>query len=109
MTFGIGDERTDLHPFPVCPPVRHPRPLRAHLPHARSLLMDRATLLQFEAHWGVEERPTRRDLQRLNAPERALYEELRDNRLRPNLRLEQERIGFGWVERAVAGLAGGPI
>lgn len=78
--------------------------LRAHLPHARSLLMDRATLLEFEAHWGVEERPTLRDLHRLDADERALYDELRDNRIRPNLRLEQERIGFGRVERTLAGL-----
>ena len=39
--------------------------------------------------------------------ERALYDELRDNRIRPNLRLEQERIGFGWVERAVAKLGSG--
>jgi hypothetical protein len=75
--------------------------LRARLPHARSLLMDRATLLEFEAHWGAEERPTLRDLHRLDADERALYDELRDNRIRPNLRLEQERIGFGWVKRAV--------
>ena len=81
--------------------------LRARLPHARSLLMDRATLLGFEAHWGVEERPTLRDLHRLDADERALYDELRDNRIRPNLRLEQERIGFGWVKRAVLELGVG--
>jgi hypothetical protein len=78
--------------------------LRAHLPHTQSLLMDRASLLAFEAHWGEEGRPTRRDLPRLNAAERALYDELRDNRIRPGLRLEQERIGFGWVERALAAL-----
>ena len=45
--------------------------LRAHLPHARSLLMDRATLLEFEVHWGVEDTPTQRDLIRLNDDERA--------------------------------------
>jgi hypothetical protein len=28
----------------------------------------------------------------------ALYDELRDNRIRNNLRLEQEMIGFGRVE-----------
>jgi len=28
--------------------------LRANLPHAQSLLMDRATLLAFEAQWGRE-------------------------------------------------------
>lgn len=78
--------------------------LRAHLPDAHSLMMDRATLLAFEAHWGTEERPTQRDLERLNMDERALYDDLRDNRIRPNLRLEQERIGFGWVRRALADL-----
>jgi hypothetical protein len=81
--------------------------LRTHLPQACSLLMDRATLLAFKAQWGVEEKPTRRDLTRLNREERALYDDLRDNRLRPNLRLEQERIGFGWVETALAALDSG--
>jgi hypothetical protein len=80
--------------------------LRAHLPRTRSILMDRATLFAFEAHWGVEEKPTRRDLPRLDAAERELYDALRDDRIRPGLRLEQERIGFGWVQRAVAGLGG---
>jgi hypothetical protein len=78
--------------------------LRRHLPHARSLLMDRATLLAFEAQWGVEEKQTRRDLMRLNAEEGALFNDLRDNRLSRNLRLEQERIGFGWVETTLAAL-----
>ena len=78
--------------------------LRGCLPQARSLLMDRATLLAFKAQWGMEEKPTRRDLPRLNTEEGALYDDLRDNRLRPNLRLEQERIGFGWVETALAAL-----
>ena len=82
--------------------------LRAHLPDARSIMMDRSTLLAFEAHWGVEQRPTRRDLERLNADERALYDDLRDNRIRPKLRLEQEHIGFGWVERALAELESMP-
>jgi hypothetical protein len=82
--------------------------LRGCLPHARSLLMDCATLLAFKAQWGVEENQTRRDLPRLNVEERALYDELRDNRLSPNLRLEQERIGFGWVETALAALDPSP-
>ena len=76
--------------------------LRSSLPHVRSLLMDRATLLAFEAQWGVEDKQTLRNLSRLNLEERTLYDDLRDNRLGPNLRLEQERIGFGWVETAVA-------
>ena len=78
--------------------------LRAHFPHTQSVLMDRATLLAFEAHWGEEARPTLRDLRRLNDEERALFDELRNDKIRPNLRLEQERIGFGWVERVLAAL-----
>jgi hypothetical protein len=49
--------------------------------------------------------PVCQRLPRLNAEEGALYDDLRDNRLRRNLRLEQERIGFGWVEAALAALA----
>ncbi len=76
--------------------------LRAHVPHARSLLMDRATLLTFEDQWGIEEMQTQRDLPRLDADECALYDDLRDNRIRSNLRLEQERIAFGWVENTLS-------
>jgi hypothetical protein len=36
-----------------------------------------------------------------------LYDDLRDNRLKLNLRLEQERIGFGWIEAALIALAAG--
>jgi hypothetical protein len=79
--------------------------LRAHFADVESFLMDRATLLAFATHWGEEDRQTLRDLPRLNAEEGALYDDLRDNRLRRNLRLEQERIGFGWVEVALAALA----
>lgn len=78
--------------------------LRTQLPHARSLLMDEATLLAHESHWGDEPQPELRDLSRLNAAELAVYNTLRDNRLRPRLRLEQERIGFGWVQAALAEL-----
>jgi hypothetical protein len=76
--------------------------LRAHVPHVRSLLMDRATLLAFEDQWGVEETQTQRDLPRLDTDECALYDDLRDNRIRSNLRLEQERIAFSWVEDALS-------
>jgi hypothetical protein len=73
--------------------------------HTESSLMDRATLLAFATHWGEEGRRTLRDLPRLNAEEGALYDDLRDNRLRRNLRIEQERIGFGWGEAALTALA----
>ena len=75
--------------------------LRAHFDHVESFLMDRDTLMAFESLWGIEERPIHRDLPRLTAEERALYDDLRDHRIGRNLRLEQERIGFGWVASAL--------
>ncbi|TFH85521.1 hypothetical protein EQG41_17075 [Billgrantia azerbaijanica] len=78
--------------------------LRASLPHARSLLMDRVTLMEHQPLWGQEPedkrytgRPTR-----LTAAEQALFEALHHDRLGERVRLEQERIAFGAVERAVA-------
>ena len=77
--------------------------LRGHFPHAQSLLMDRDTLIEHQAQWTPEPQPTQRDLPRLNPAERRLYDELRWRRLSDEpLRLEQERIAFGCVERAVA-------
>ncbi|MEF8731822.1 MAG: Wadjet anti-phage system protein JetD domain-containing protein [Candidatus Accumulibacter meliphilus] len=78
--------------------------LRAHFAHVDSFLMDRATLQAFATQWGEEDKQTLRDLPRLNEEERALYDDLRDNRLGKNLRLEQERIGFGWVEEVIDGI-----
>lgn len=73
--------------------------LRARFAHVESLLMDRATLLAHEALWGREDSPRPADVSRLTAEERSLYEDLRDHRIRPSLRLEQEHIGFGWLEK----------
>lgn len=76
--------------------------LRSRLGHAESFLMDRGTLMAFASLWGEEEKQTLRDMPRLNAVERALYDDLRDNRIRANLRLEQERIAFACVESALS-------
>lgn len=76
--------------------------LRSRFNHVESFLMDRATLLAFESQWGEEEKQTLRDLTGLKLEEKALYDDLRDNRIRKHLRLEQERIGFGWVESALS-------
>ena len=78
--------------------------LRAHFGHVESFLMDRSTLLAFKSLWGTEDSPIVRDLPRLSAEERVLYDDLRDNRIGRHLRLEQERIGFGWVEDVLARL-----
>jgi hypothetical protein len=78
--------------------------LRSLFEHVESFLMDRATLMAFGAQWGTEEKQVRHDLPRLTREEGELYDDLRDNRIRSNLRLEQERIGFTRVETALAGL-----
>lgn len=71
--------------------------LRGHFPHAASFLMDRETLFAHRLHWGEEPVPVRHDLSRLTMDEAAIYDELRSDRIQPRLRLEQERLGFGWL------------
>ena len=78
--------------------------LRAQLPHAQSFLMNIETLMAHAAHWGEEPQPLLRDLARLTNDERAVFDALRDNRLRARVRLEQERIGFGWVQQELSRL-----
>jgi hypothetical protein len=80
--------------------------LRATLPQARSFLMDRATL---EAHRSlcVEEPAEKRytgELFRLSFEEHALFEDLRHDRIGERIRLEQERVAYGWLSRALEGL-----
>ncbi|HET7866557.1 MAG TPA: DUF3322 domain-containing protein [Burkholderiaceae bacterium] len=77
--------------------------LRSVLPHAESVLMDRATLMAHRAQWVDEPEPVQRDLPRLTPAEQALYDELRWQRIEPRaLRLEQERLGFGWASATLA-------
>lgn len=79
--------------------------LRTWVPHARSLLMDMATLTAHEHHWGIEASPTQRDLPRLTPEERIAYDALRWQRLAPRaVRLEQERIGFSALEATLLAL-----
>jgi hypothetical protein len=76
--------------------------LRGHFPHVASFLMDRDTLLAHRLHWGEERDAVRHDLPRLTPDEAAVYDALRFDSLQPGLRLEQERIGYGWVRDALA-------
>lgn len=76
--------------------------LRSQFNHVESFLMDRTTLLAFKAQWGLEEKQTLRDLPNLTFDETIVYDDLRDNRMGKNLRLEQERIGFEWVISALS-------
>ena len=78
--------------------------LRAHLNHADSFLMDRATLYAHELFWGVKDCPLRVDLLRLTQEEQALYHSLRDNSIRQGIRLEQEHISFGWLNERLRNL-----
>lgn len=78
--------------------------LRGYFPGAASFLMDRETLLAHRLHWGEEPDPARHDLSRLMPEEMAVYDDLRFDRHQPRLRLEQERVGFGWLNERLAAL-----
>ena len=80
--------------------------LLGHLPHAEPLLMDRATLEAHRELWGEEPRSQRCEhpLERLPPEQAALYQGLLDDAWAPSLRLEQERIRYGWLEAALNGL-----
>jgi hypothetical protein len=80
--------------------------LRGCVDRVESFLMDRATLMAHENLWGEESDQVTHDLPRLTTPERALFDDLRDNRIRKGLRLEQERVGFRWVETALGDVLG---
>lgn len=80
--------------------------LRRHWKHTHSLLMDRDTLLAHQALWSEEPQDRRclHDLDALDDEERALYDDLRSDRLGERVRLEQERIGYNEVLEAVASI-----
>jgi hypothetical protein len=87
----------DTHGFAILNRLRH------HLPHARSILMDRATVLGHRDHWVIEPSPTAAALDRLDRAESALYADLISNAYAPSVRLEQEWVSFTAVEKAVVG------
>lgn len=78
--------------------------LRSKFAHVESILMDRETLMLHESVWGIENDQALHDLPLLTVEEKALFDDLRDNRIRKNLRLEQEFIRFGWIQNALAKL-----
>lgn len=81
--------------------------LRGHFPDARSLLMDRATLLAHRALWGDEPEPSTRKLERLTNDEQSLYNALGGELAEApgsSLRLEQERIPFSHLLAALNAL-----
>jgi hypothetical protein len=75
--------------------------LRVRLPAVTSLLMDRATLLAHESQWVTEANPVNDHLDHLHPDEAELYRDLVEGAYGANVRLEQERIRFSAVERAI--------
>lgn len=75
--------------------------LRAIFPTATSILMDLDTLLAHRKQWVCEPAPTSRNLECLNPEESALYRDLVEDRYGHHVRLEQERVRFGLVKRAL--------
>jgi hypothetical protein len=55
--------------------------------------------------WSREDTQYTSPLSRLTAAERAVYDHLRNNQLGPGVRLEQERVRFGDLERALRQLS----
>jgi Domain of unknown function (DUF4194)/Uncharacterized protein conserved in bacteria C-term(DUF2220) len=74
--------------------------LRRRFPHARSILMDRETLLAHRSQWVPEPTPTRAALDLLTPAEQNLYQALVTGAFGPAVRLEQERVNFAWLEQA---------
>ena len=76
--------------------------LRTHLPEVNSILMDRATLLAHRPHWTTEPNPTARQLEHLAPAEQSVYEDLIEDRFGMAVRLEQERVFFSSLRRALS-------
>ena len=85
----------DTHGFAILNRLRH------RFGNARSMLMDRATLLGHRGQWVTEPRPTAAVLDLLDAEEAEFYRDLVEGVFAPSVRLEQERIRFAAIERAL--------
>ncbi|QSQ14835.1 DUF3322 domain-containing protein [Myxococcus landrumensis] len=79
--------------------------LRAVHPHVRSMLMDHDVFQAHQANWSQEDSQHLGALTRLVAPEASLFEDLQHQRFGARLRLEQEHLGYRWVENALAHLS----
>jgi hypothetical protein len=75
--------------------------LRAKFPNVHSLLMNRDTLLAHRSLWGREEVPSRAALSRLDPEEQGLFDDLVHDRLGEKVRLEQERVSYALLEKAL--------
>jgi len=78
--------------------------LRAKFPNVHSLLMNRDTLLAHRSLWVREAVPSGAALSRLDENEQALFDDLIHDRLGKNVRLEQERVSYAMLEKALRGI-----
>lgn len=78
----------DTHGFAIFNQFKH------HIPQTQSLLMNQATLLNHQAHWTTELKPTHAELSHLSHEEAELYLALKNNSFGQNIRLEQEFICY---------------
>ncbi len=94
----------DTHGFAILSQIR------GHFPHIRSFLMDRQTFMDHQALWGTEI-PGKRftgNLAHLTEQEHELFDDLKQHRLGPHLRLEQERIRFSVLLHVLGRFQGVP-
>lgn len=84
----------DTHGFAILNSVRR------SFESARSMLMDRATLLAHEGQWVGEPNPTSEHLEVLLPDEASLYTDLVEGALGRSVRLEQERISYAAIQQA---------
>jgi hypothetical protein len=85
----------DTHGFAILDRVRR------SFPEARSMLMDRTTLLAHENHWVTEDAKHVARLPDLRPAEAELYHDLVEDALGPSVRLEQERVSYSAIQRAI--------
>ncbi len=74
---------------------------RTIFPQAQSFLMDRETLMTHRELWGSETERFLGTLTQLTEAEQSLLADLQQNVLGEQVRLEQERISFGWLQKAL--------
>lgn len=85
----------DTHGFAMLDQVR------SFLPQSKSMLMDESILLNHHDLWSVEEKPFFGQLSRLTTDEHRLFCLLQGNAWGKGVRLEQERVSFQQVQKAV--------
>jgi hypothetical protein len=92
----------DTHGFAILSQIR------GYFPQVHSLLMDRQILMTHADLWGCES-PDKRfsgSLAHLTNEENELFCDLKNNRMGPCIRLEQERIRFSVLQKALHPLNG---